>query len=295
MIVIAENINIMSRIIGPAMRDHDPKPIQELAAQLAANGADYLDVNIGPARKGGAETMEFVVRAVQEAAPRPLSLDTMNVEAMEAGLRAHKNDWGRPIINSIMARPERIEALMPLAQKYEANFIALLYGPQGLPRDANERGELAAMMQYQAMEAGIRDNMVWYDPIVVPVNSQQNQLLGCTEFMVMLPEFAPASMSTCGLSNVSSGAPVPLRHILNQTYLCILRWWGLKSAILDGLDQTLLAIARDQRPDLDELIGKVINGDPLDLGAANKEEKDYIKTAKLLQGESLYSDSWLDL
>jgi len=31
MILIAESINIMSKTIGPAMRERNPKPIQELA------------------------------------------------------------------------------------------------------------------------------------------------------------------------------------------------------------------------------------------------------------------------
>ena len=86
MIVIAENVNVMSRTIGPAMKEKNAGPIQAMAARAAENGADYLDINIGPARKGGAELMEFVVRAAQEAAHKPLCLDTMNIEAMEAGL-----------------------------------------------------------------------------------------------------------------------------------------------------------------------------------------------------------------
>ena len=295
MIVIAENINIMSKSIGPAMREKDPKPIQDLAVKLAENDADYLDINLGPARKGGPEMMDFVVKAVQEAVQKPLCLDTMNVEAMEAGLKAHNDEWGKPIINSIMARPERMDALFPLAAKYESNFIALLYGPEGLPRDENERGELAATLQFRAMELGIPDDKVWYDPIVIPVNSQQLELQGCSKFMMMLPVMAPNSKSTCGLSNVSNGAPEHLRDILNQSYLCILRHWGIKSAILDGLDKKILNLAKDGMPELDELIGKVAEGQPIDMDALSKEEVDYVKTTRVLQAESLYSDSWLEL
>ena len=66
---------------------------------------DWIDINLGPARKGGAELMEWVVQTVQEAfGTLPLSLDTSNIEAMEAGLKVHK---GKAIINSIMCRPER--------------------------------------------------------------------------------------------------------------------------------------------------------------------------------------------
>ena len=47
---------------------------------------------------------------------------------------------GKAIINSIMCRPERYEKMIPIAVKYKANMIALMWGPEGLPRDENERG-----------------------------------------------------------------------------------------------------------------------------------------------------------
>ena len=56
-VAIAESINIMSKTIGPAMKEKNPKPIQEMAVAEAEAGAQFLDVNIGPARKGGAEMM----------------------------------------------------------------------------------------------------------------------------------------------------------------------------------------------------------------------------------------------
>ncbi len=46
----------MSKTIGPAMKEKNPKPIQQMAVAEAEAGADFLDVNIGPARKGGKET-----------------------------------------------------------------------------------------------------------------------------------------------------------------------------------------------------------------------------------------------
>ncbi len=75
-ITIAESINIMSKTIGPAMKERNAKPIQEMAIAEAAAGADYLDVNIGPARKGGAEMMEWLVKTIHEVVDLPLSLDT---------------------------------------------------------------------------------------------------------------------------------------------------------------------------------------------------------------------------
>ncbi|MBW2258933.1 MAG: dihydropteroate synthase, partial [Deltaproteobacteria bacterium] len=52
MILVGENLNIMVKTIGQAMKERNPKPIQELAVAEAEAGVDYIDVNLGPARKG---------------------------------------------------------------------------------------------------------------------------------------------------------------------------------------------------------------------------------------------------
>jgi 5-methyltetrahydrofolate corrinoid/iron sulfur protein methyltransferase len=293
--VVAENINIMSKKIGAAMKARDKKPIQELAVKLAENGADYLDINLGPARKQGDEMMDFVVRTVHEVVDLPLYLDTSNVEAIKAGLKAHKESAGKPVINSISARPERMTALLPVAKEFNAGFVALVLGEEGIPRDTNERGENAAMLMAQAMEFDIPPEDIWIDPIVVPVSSQQQQVGSCTEFMQMMPDMAPGYASTCGLSNVSNGSPEELRAILNQCYLMMLKKANLTGAILDGLDTEILGIAKGKRADLEELIGNIMDGNEPDMASLDEEKKNFAKTVNVLTNKILYSDSWLEL
>ena len=292
MFIIGENLNVINKRIGQAFKDRDPVPIREMAEAEAKAGVDLIDLNLGPARKAGAELMEFVVKTVQEVTDTMLSLDTSNVEAVEAGLKAAK---GKALINSISARPERIEALMPLAKKYNAAFIALTLGVEGIPRDANERGLLAAEHLAKAAEYGLAEEDMWIDPIVLPINTQQIQVQGCTEFVTMLADLAPTGKSTCGLSNISNGAPDHLRGILNRTYMIFLKRYGMYSAIADAFDKELHAIAKDQRKDLEQLVYKVMDGEAVDMGGLSKEETDYVKTARVLMGQTLYSDSWLEL
>ena len=106
MILIGEQLNIMSQTLGPALKERDPKPIQEMARAEDEAGVDYIDLNIGPARKGGEELMEWVVKTVQEVTDKPLSLDTTNLTAMEAGLKVRK---GKALMNSISHQPARLE------------------------------------------------------------------------------------------------------------------------------------------------------------------------------------------
>ena len=294
MLLIGENLNVISKVIGTAFKEKDPRPIAEEAKRQKEKGMDWIDINLGPARKGGSELMEFVVKTVQEEIgdSPPLSLDTSNIEAMEAGLAVHK---GKAIINSIMCRPERYEKMIPLAVKYKAKMIALMWGMEGLPRDENERGALAAELIYTANEAGVPNEDIFVDGLVTPVNIQQEQSMSLLAFQEMLQDIAPGVKSSCGLSNISNGPADHLRPILNQTYMVMLERKGMYSCIADAYDDRLIAIARGERSDIVGIIHKVMDGDEVDTGSLSKDMQDYVKTAKVILGRSLYSDSWLEI
>ena len=291
MILIGENINIMSQTIGPAMKERNPGPIQEMAKAATEAGVDYLDLNIGPARKAGDEFMDWVVKTVQEVTDLPLSLDTTNLDAMEAGLKAGKS---KLLMNSVSLQPERLDRGIKLAKDYGADMIGLLWGVDGMPRDANERAVLAVDIVYKASEMGVSNENIWIDPIVTPVSVEINQVKACVEFMAMLGDIAPGCKSVIGNSNISNGAPADLRPWLNQTYMIMLMRYGLHSAIIDAFDKDQIKIARGERPDIMELVHRVMDGDSPAFSSLTEEQIKYVKTAKVLIGETLYSDSWLE-
>jgi cobalamin-dependent methionine synthase I len=292
MILIGENLNIMSKTLGPALKERQSQPIQEMALAEDARGMDYVDLNIGPARKSGEEFMAWVVSTVQAVTKKSLSLDTTNPLAMESGLKVCGS---KALINSISLEPSRLEAELPLVNKYNADMIGLLWGKDGMPRDANERCMLEVDLVYKANEQGIPNEKIFIDPIVTPVSGEINQLKACLEFMSMLQEIAPGCKSVVGLSNVSNGTPVELRPYLNRTYLVILMRYGLSAAIVDAFDTELADIARGRKPQLVQLIHKVLDGENPDLSSLTPEEIKYVKTVPVLTGESLYSHSWLDI
>jgi 5-methyltetrahydrofolate corrinoid/iron sulfur protein methyltransferase len=293
MLLIGESLNVISKKIGTAFKERDPKPIQEEVLFQKEKGMDYIDINLGPAKKDGPELMPWVVEVVQEVVDDvPLVLDTSNIDAIEAALKVCKL---RPIINSIMCRPERYEKMIPLAAEYNADFIALMWGPEGLPRDENERAALCVELVYAANEAGIENERIWVDGVVTPVNIQQPQAVSLMDFMAMLQDIAPGAKSTCGLSNVSNGPPVHLRPILNQTYMVMLMKNGMYSVISDPLDDKLTDIARGNRQDIVDVIYGVMDGNDPDMSGLSKELQDYVKTTQVILGKSLYSDSWLEI
>ncbi len=292
MILIGENINIMSQTIGPALKERNPEPIQQLVREEIAAGIDYLDLNIGPARKGGDELMDWAVNTVQATTDKPLCLDTTNPVAMEAGLKAAKN---KPLINSVSLQPDRMEPGLQLAKRYNAYLIGLLWGAEGMPRDANERAMHVVDFVYKANEIGIPNEDIWIDPIVSPVSVEINQVKACIELMSMLADIAPGCKSTVGLSNISNGTPNNLRPWLNRTYMIMLMKHGLYSAIVDAFDTDLIKIARGERPEIVGLVHRMMDGEKPDVAALNEEEARYAKTTRVLLGESLYSHSWLEI
>lgn len=293
MLLIGESLNVISIKIGRAFRARDPKPIQEEALFQKEKGMDYIDINLGPAKKDGHELMPWVVETVQEVVDNvPLVLDTSNIDAIEAALKVCKLP---PLINSIMVRPERYERMVPLVAEHNAHFIALMWGPDGLPRDENERAALCVELLYFANEAGIPNENIWVDGIVTPLNIQQPQLMSLMAFQGMVEDLAPGAKSTCGVSNISNGPPEHLRPILNQTFMVMLQKHGMYSVIVDPYDEKLADIARGNRQDIVDLIYSVMDGNAPDMDSLSKEIRDYAKTVNVILGNTLYSDSWLDI
>jgi 5-methyltetrahydrofolate corrinoid/iron sulfur protein methyltransferase len=293
MFLIGESLNVISQKIGRAYKERDPKPIQEEALFQKEKGMDFIDINLGPAKKDGPELMPWVVEVVQEVVDDvPLALDTSNVDAIEAAIKVCKLP---PLINSIMVRPERYERMVPIAAENNCDFIALMWGPDGLPRDENERAALCVELVYFANEAGIPNEKIWVDGIVTPVNIQQPQAISLMEFQGMLQDMSPGVKSTCGLSNISNGPPIHLRPILNQTYMVMLQKYGMYSVIADPLDDLLIDIAKGNRQDIVDLIYGIMDGEEPDIGSLSKEMQDFAKTTNVILGKSLYSDSWLDV
>jgi cobalamin-dependent methionine synthase I len=261
MFLIGESINVMSTKVREAFAKREAEVVQNLAKAQVEAGAAMLDINIGPAKKGGRELMRWVVEVVEEVVDVPLSLDTTNPEAMEEGIKACKKRT--PLINSISLEPARLESMLPLAAEQKVPFVALLLTKEGPPRDVEERVSFAMQIIEEANKAGIPNESIYIDPIVFPVCADQKQLVHCAEFLRLLPElFSPPPKTICGLSNVSNGVPKELRPILNRTYLCMLYTLGLDCAIADVLDAELVAM---------------------------------VKTAKVLRNEEVYCHSWLQL
>ena len=239
-IVIGERIHCISPAIRKAMETKDPEPILKRAKDQIAQGATYLDVNIGPAEKGGEELMQWAVKLIQaECDNVPICLDTANSKAIEAGIAVHNNSKGKPIINSADAG-DRIGNI-DLAAANDAIVIALC-SAVGIPSDNDERMGYCQMMLERGMEHGMDPADMWFDPLFLVVKGMQDKQMETLDFIKMLSDMGLNSSG--GLSNISNGMPNHIRPIMDSAMLAMAMYCGLTSAIANPGDLRLMETIR---------------------------------------------------
>ena len=238
MFVIGERINGMFNDVRQAIQEQNPAPIQQLAQDQVAAGANALDINVGPASRDKIGAMQWLVEVSREVVDVPLCIDTTNSEVMRAGLEACE---GHAIINSTTGEAERMEAVLPLAAEFSCPVIGLTIDAEGVPRDANGRMEIALRLVAACMEQGISTTDLYIDPVILPVNALQQVPQEVLEAIAMCKALSdPPPQTVLGLSNVSQGALY--RELLNRIYLVMAVANGLDAAILDPLDDELMEV-----------------------------------------------------
>lgn len=292
MILIGEDLNVMSKDLSQAIKDRNPEPIKRCVLGQVQNGMDYLDLNVGPVKKDPVETLQWLVQLVQEITDTPLCLDTTNHVAMEAGLKLCKK---KPILNSASGSTEGKQNMMPLAARHKCGLVLSVINDAGLPADADERAASIMESVAYANELGIANEDIWVDPVLMPVGIDQRQIAAYMDFVRMLPDIVPGAKCTCGLSNLSYGVPKDLRGLLNRTFLVMIDRIGQPSAIVSGFDEELIRLIRGDLPDLVNLIYRAMDEDDVDLTGLSPKEVEYVKTTNVLMGRSLFSSSWLEV
>lgn len=290
--LIGENIHILSKVVSQAIAERQKEPLQDLAIRQEKAGVDYIDINVGPLKKDP-ETLRWLTEIIQEVVDVPLSLDTMNAEAMDMALGVINKK--RPLINSASGKQESKERMMPLVKKYNCDVIISVITDSGIPPDAASRAEAIMETVAYANELGIPNEDIWVDPVMMPIAADQNAVVECLEFMKILPDICPETKSSIGLSNLCGGAPAKFKGILTRTFLVMLERYNLYSAIVDSFDEELIKLMRGELPELKSLIYKAMDEEIPISSLSSQNEIDYVKTVNVLLGKTLYSHAWLEV
>lgn len=303
--LIGENIHIISKKTREAIEAKDKNYIVDYVNRMIASNVDFIDLNIGPARKTQG-TMQWLASIVREITELPISFDTTNPLEMRSGLEFVKNP-SDCIINSVSADAQRLDNLLPLAQEFNSNLIALTLSDEtGIPKEADARLEIAFNILEHTAEYGIENGKIYFDPLVLPIPVAQEQAIESLNAIRMFKEsFDPPVLTTIGLSNISNGAPKENRPLINLVFMVLAMGCGLDSAIVDAFDKELIRVHNmlvKQSPETDydslyvDLYNMMQNFEELeDVSFDNNNEKQVAiyKTAQVLLNKNIYSHNYL--
>ena len=305
MYIIGENIHIISEKVKEALAARDREFFMDLAVRQVEAGAKAVDINLGPRKKDWAEVFPWIVETVETVVDVPLSIDTTNVDGMEAALKCIKK--AQPILNSTSAEPERLEKVPLLAKKYGAKVIALTMKTEGIPVEADARVNIAVeTLIPRMMEIELPMEQLIIDPLVLTVSGCQQYCPHLIETVRTL-QFAwdPAPNISVGLSNVSNAVPNENRPLINRVYCAMLMGVGLQMMIANPFDQEQNDVIRwietkDKSTPLAKVYNKIAErtsaGEELQVEDFDLKDADQAaiwKTTQILLNKVIYADAYL--
>ncbi|OLA78278.1 MAG: hypothetical protein BHW55_01865 [Candidatus Melainabacteria bacterium 35_41] len=304
MILIGENIHVISKSVREALVSRDEKFIGELV-KLQKN-MDYIDLNVGPAKGDMEGILPWLSSIVKKESDLNISFDTTNFDEMKRGLEAFS---GKSFINSTSKDEPRLNKMTDLALEFDSNLIALTLSKEtGIPKTSDGRLEIAFEIYEKCMEKGIDSSKIFFDPLILPVSVDQSQAVEALNTIKMIKEsFEPPVKTVIGLSNISNGSPKEMRGLINRVFAVLAYGAGLDAAIIDAKDVELVRIFRmleKQSPHngIDELYISLANmiSDFSDLSdiiydKSSAEQTKIIKTAGILLNNEIYSHSFTQI
>lgn len=227
-VVIGERINPTGRkVLSADIQSHQFIAVKKEALAQIKAGASILDVNMGVPGIDQPAAMKQAIEELSMLVDAPLSIDTSDPAALEAGLKAYP---GRALINSVSAEPERLAAFLPLAKKYGAAILCLPVSPGGIPATASERVTVIRQIIHAALAAGLEPQDFVLDALVLTVAADKKAAAETLATLKLYRQYFgyPATM---GLSNISYG--LPRREIINGAFCAMALAAGLDAPILN--------------------------------------------------------------
>ncbi len=234
--IIGEKINGTRKTVAAAIANRDAEFIRNLAKKQVEGGATWLDVNAGTHPDREADDMLWLIDLIQGATDVPLCLDSANPKALMAAMSAVKKT---PLINSISGEPDRLNNVLPIVAQYGCEVIALAMDDKGIPNTVDGRLAVARKLFAATRASNVPDEKVYVDALVMTIaTNTECGLITLDTIRALRGEFPKAHVSL-GLSNVSFGLPV--RSLVNRTFLTLAIAAGMDTAIIDPNDRDLKA------------------------------------------------------
>ena len=302
MILIGENIHIISKTVREALEKKDENFVKNLIK--FQQNFDAIDLNVGPAKGKLDKIFEWLVPLCEG---KNISFDSSNIDAISTGLNLVKNAQNC-FINSTTNDSEPLKRLSDLALEYSCNLIALGMSKScGIPKTADGRLEMVCEMYEKFMEYGLEENKIFFDPLVLPVKADQSQAIETLNAIRMISESFEGVNTIIGLSNISNGMPTQIIPWVNRVYLSLAYGAGLTSVIADAKDVELLRILKmiesnNPQTEIEQLYIDIVNmmknfGEIEDIkfDKTNDEAQNIIKAASVLLNKNIYTDNFTQI
>ncbi len=240
--VIGERINPTGKPrLKEALRNADYDTLCAKAIEQAEAGADILDVNVGLPELDEPVVLAKACMRIQASCPLPLQIDSSDPAAIEAAVRRYS---GKPLINSVNASQESLQAILPLAAKYGCAVVGLTLDEAGIPKTADERVRLAKRIVEAAHALGIPRSDIAIDCLVMTASTNQDQPAQILQAVRRVNRELGVK-TVLGVSNVSFG--LPQRGLINAVFLANAFSAGLDLPIINPNNARMADVVAAQK------------------------------------------------
>ncbi len=146
---------------------------------------------------------------------------------------------GKAIVNSVNGEDAVMDKVLPIVKKYGAAVIGLTLDDTGIPETYEQRFAIAERILAKAVSYGIPKEDVIIDCLTLTASAQQKEVDETLKTLRRVKEELGLK-TALGVSNVSFG--LPLRGVVNRTFLTMALENGLDLPIINPNDEDMMAL-----------------------------------------------------
>jgi 5-methyltetrahydrofolate--homocysteine methyltransferase len=228
-VIIGERINPTGKKkLAEALKSGDLAIIKKEALEQVAAGAAILDCNVNAPGVNDVKVLPEAVKIIMDTVDAPICIDSPNIEALEAGLKAYK---GKALVNSVSGEKHRLERVLPLVKEYGAAVVGLTQDDDGIPKSAERRIAVAHKIVEAAGKIGIPPEDIIIDVMTYSIGAEPKSGRDVLTALRQIRAELGVNM-TMGLSNISFG--MPDRATLNAAWVAMVIDAGGTALIADA-------------------------------------------------------------
>lgn len=228
-VIIGERINPTGKKkLAEALKSGDLSIVKKEALEQVAAGAAILDCNVNAPGVNDVKMLPEAVKIIMDTVDAPICIDSPNIEALEAGLKAYK---GKALVNSVSGEKHRLERVLPLVKEYGAAVVGLAQDDEGIPKSTERRVAVAYKIVEAAAKIGIPKEDIIIDVMTYAIGAEPRSGRDVLNALRQIRTELGLNM-TMGLSNISFG--MPDRALLNSAWVAMVIEAGGTALIADA-------------------------------------------------------------